>query len=346
MANNFETFLDQLSRDLDKKPVVSKMNSKFKILISTILSARTKDEVTEKVSERLFKRVTSFEDLNNISQEELESLIYPVGFYKQKAKRLKELAKIIITKYGGEIPKSIDELTKLPGIGLKTATLYLSLAENDDEICVDTHVHRICNRFEFVDTKFPEETYYELKKKLPKRYWNRINDLLVVFGQTICKPKKPLCVLCKYKSICPYYEKLNKFESLLDKYSFRKVSKSNIPREKGTYILKIYLKENRNILIGKRKLFFEKGYYFYVGSAFGSNINLYNRINRHLSNSKKKHWHIDYFLEYANIESVYVSHLRCESDVAKELENIFKPIFNFGNSDDKSSKSHLFYLKP
>ncbi len=336
----FLKFLDILEKEIYNKPVVSRMDSKFKILISTIISARTKDETTEKVCEKLFLKVKDFEDLRKIDQKELEELLYPAGFYREKAKRLKELANIM-KQFGDVIPNNLEDLIKLPGVGIKTATLYLSLAEKIDEICVDTHVHRITNRWEFVDTLTPEETYYELKKKLPKKYWKKINDLLVIFGKTVCKPFNPDCNNCKFKTFCPYFLKWSYFYDVLNKYGFNE----GIKNEKGTYVLHLYLKKNKNILIGKKKIFFKKGHYFYVGSAYGKTINLQNRINRHLKKEKNKHWHIDYFLEYANIKKVYTTSLKCEKEICKDLA-FLDFIKDFGNSDDNKNPSHLFYIKP
>ncbi|HOL57623.1 MAG TPA: endonuclease III [Spirochaetota bacterium] len=177
----------------------------FNILLSTILSLRTKDKVTLEASNRLFEKVKNFNDILDISINEIERLIYPVGFYKTKAKRIKEIAKIIVEKYDGKVPKNFEELLKLPGVGRKTANLVIILGYNKDSICVDTHVHRIANRFGWVKTKKPEETEFALKKLLPVYLWKKINDYLVSYGQTVCKPVKPLCNKCKLNNICPSY---------------------------------------------------------------------------------------------------------------------------------------------
>ena len=176
----------------------------FKILIGTILSARTKDSMTAKVLERLFEKVKSFDDLENLSENEIASLIYPVGFYKNKAKHLKELPKVIRDEFDGEIPRAVDDLVKLPGVGRKTANLVSSVAFEEDAICVDTHVHRITNRLGYVSTKKPLETEMTLRKKLPTKHWHWINRLFVAFGQNICTPISPHC------SICPIKEKCNR----------------------------------------------------------------------------------------------------------------------------------------
>ncbi len=341
--------LEILKKRTNKNAVVTdiaKDKDPFKILISTIISARTKDEVTEEVSKKLFKVINSVEDILKIDDKKLEELIYPAGFYRVKAKKIKELAKILIDKYNGKVPDSMEELLKLPGVGRKTANLVLSLAFDKDGICVDTHVHRICNRWEIVDTETPEETEMVLRKKLPKKYWKDINNLLVVFGREICNVR-PKCNICydEIKEICPYYKKLKYFNEILKKYEFKKVSKKKIPNEKGTYILKIKLKDGRKIKFGKNEVFFKKGIYFYVGSAYGSTVNLKNRIERHLKDEKKYHWHIDYLLKYGKVEEIYITNKKVECLVAKDLAKMFKSIKGFGCSDCSCS-SHLFYFKP
>ncbi|WP_457613168.1 DUF123 domain-containing protein [Methanocaldococcus sp.] len=340
--------IDLLMEKINKNAVVTeiaKERDPFKVLVSTIISARTKDEITEEVSKKLFKEVKNVDDLLKIDEEKLANLIYPAGFYRNKAKNLKKMAKVLKEEYGGEVPDSLEELLKLPGVGRKTANLVLTLAFDKDGICVDTHVHRICNRWEIVDTETPEETEFELRKKLPKKYWKVINNLLVIFGKEICSPK-PKCEKCFYeiKNKCPYYMKIEHFNRTLKKFNFEKVSKRKIPNDKGTYILKIRLKEGKIIKFGKTERFFKKGYYFYVGSAFGNSINLKNRIERHLREDKKMHWHIDYLLKYGKIEEIFISKEKIECEVAKELSKKLDYVENFGCSDCKC-KSHLFYLK-
>ena len=187
-------------------PIVTLMsqteNNPFKILIATILSLRTKDEVTAKASERLFRVADTPEKLMELSEGEIEKLIYPVGFYRRKAKTIREVARIIVEKYGGEVPSDIDELLKLPGVGRKTANLVVTLGYGKPGICVDTHVHRIMNRFGYVKTKTPEETEMALREKLPKEYWIEINDLLVSLGQHICHPTSPKCSQCPVSEYC------------------------------------------------------------------------------------------------------------------------------------------------
>jgi len=188
-------------------PVVSLMAKRdhrtpFQILISTIISLRTKDQVTAEASERLFRIGKTPEEIMALSEEEIQKAIYPAGFYKNKAKTIKKIARILVEKYGGKVPDNLEELLKLPGVGRKTANLVLALSFGRPAICVDIHVHRITNRLGFVKTKTPEDTEKQLMKKVPVEYWNRINDLLVAFGQTICKPVSPLCSKCPVEKYC------------------------------------------------------------------------------------------------------------------------------------------------
>jgi len=179
-----------------------KTKDPFFVLIGTILSARTKDETTAKVCDRLFKEIRSFDDLEKASLSKLEKLIYGVGFYKTKAKHLKELPWIIKNEFDGQIPKTIDELVMLPGVGRKTANLVVSVAFKEPAICVDTHVHKIINRLGWIKTKTPAETEKELRKSLPKKYWSKTNYLFVMLGQNICKPVSPFCSKCFISKYC------------------------------------------------------------------------------------------------------------------------------------------------
>lgn len=174
----------------------------FKILVSTVLSLRTKDEVTLKASERLFSVVSNPEELAKLPEEEIQKLIYPVGFYRNKAKVLKEMSKTIIEKFNGKVPDNIDELLSIKGVGRKTANLVLSAGYGKPAICVDTHVHRISNRLGLVKTTHPEETEFELMKIFPQYLWSDINKIFVAFGQTICKPVKPRCKECPISNYC------------------------------------------------------------------------------------------------------------------------------------------------
>jgi exodeoxyribonuclease-3 len=174
----------------------------FKVLVATILSARTKDETTAKAAARLFKKVSGPESLSQLEEETISKLIYPVGFYKNKAKYLRDLPKAL-DRLGGSVPDTIDELVKLPGVGRKTANLVVAVAFNKPAICVDTHVHRIMNIWGYVKTKTPLETEMALRKKLPEKYWIRINSILVAFGQAVCKPVRPHCDRCIIADQCP-----------------------------------------------------------------------------------------------------------------------------------------------
>lgn len=174
----------------------------FKILVGTILSARTKDETTAKVCKQLFKKVRKPSDFEERSVEDIEKLIYPCGFYKTKARSLKKLPLVLEERFGGEIPQTIEELIELPGVGRKTANLVVSLAFNKDGLCVDTHVHRITNRWGFIRTKTPQESELRLKKKLPKDKWRVVNRVLVAYGQQICTPISPWCSKCPVQKYC------------------------------------------------------------------------------------------------------------------------------------------------
>jgi len=174
----------------------------FKVLIATILSARTKDETTAKVVKFLFQVINKPEDFDNYSVEEIEDMIYPVGFFRTKAKHLKELPSILKKEFGNIIPEEIDALLKLPGVGRKTANLVRAIAFKKPAICVDTHVHRIANRLGYVKTKTPFETEMALRAKLPEKFWLNINSYLVAFGQNHCTPRNPKCDSCPIYAEC------------------------------------------------------------------------------------------------------------------------------------------------
>ena len=206
--NNIDEVISLVKKQIEKfkAPYVTRISSEknpFKILVSTILSSRTKDEITKQASQRLFLKVKNPNDLIKLSIKEIEKLIYPVGFYRVKARNLKKLAEILIKDYNGKVPNSINDLIKLPGVGRKTANLVVTLGFNKYGICVDTHVHRIVNRWGYIKTKTPKETEYALRKKLPKKHWKKINSILVVFGQNICTPILPKCSSCNLNNICP-----------------------------------------------------------------------------------------------------------------------------------------------
>jgi endonuclease III len=186
-------------------PIVTEISHRsrdpFHILVSTILSLRTKDEVTREAATRLLEKTQSPEDLLQLPEEVIARLIFPVGFYKTKARTLKQIARDLIDKYGGKVPNDLDELLKLKGVGRKTANLVVTLGFHKPGICVDTHVHRVSNRLGYVKTKTPEQTETALREKLPKEYWIEYNDLLVTWGQNICRPISPFCSRC---AVLPY----------------------------------------------------------------------------------------------------------------------------------------------
>jgi len=181
----------------------------FSILIGTILSARTKDENTTKVVKKLFSRYKTPKALARAKVRDVERLIKSIGFYHVKTKRIIQVASIIDSQYKGKVPENFEKLIELPGVGRKTANCVLVYAFDTPAIPVDTHVHRISNRLGLVDTKMPEETEMELRKKIPKKYWLQINDTFVMYGQNICKPISPMCDICKIKTKCNYYKSKN-----------------------------------------------------------------------------------------------------------------------------------------
>ena len=178
----------------------------FSILIGTILSARTKDESTTRIVKDLFKVYKNAKQLANAKVKDVEKIIKSIGFYHVKAKRIIDVAKIIDSKYKGKVPDDLETLVQLPGVGRKTANCVLVYAYEKPAIPVDIHVHRISNRLGLVQTKNPEETEFELMKKIPKKFWLDINDTFVMYGQNICKPISPMCTVCKIKNSCKYYK--------------------------------------------------------------------------------------------------------------------------------------------
>ncbi len=211
MINNFNIgkILNIIGKDYirNRKPIVTEISERdknpYKILIGTLLSLRTKDEVTATCSDRLFSIANTPTKMLKLSIKQIEELIYPVGFYHRKAKHIKNVSEIILDKYNGIVPDELDELLSLPGVGRKTANLVVVLGFNKYGICVDTHVHRISNRWGYVQTKKPEETEFTLRKILPRNFWKIYNDYLVSLGQNICKPISPLCSKCEIEMWCP-----------------------------------------------------------------------------------------------------------------------------------------------
>jgi len=209
-SNNFkiDEFISVLKKSYKNwdAPVITfisiKGGSPFEILISTLLSLRTKDEVTIEATKRLFNTADNPFEMIKLEKNDIEKLIYPVGFYPTKAGRIIEISKILIEKYNGKVPDSLENLLELPGVGRKTANLVLAEGYNIPAICVDTHVHRISNRTGYVKTKNPDQTEQALREKLPKKYWIIYNEILVAFGQIICRPVSPHCSKCPVTQYC------------------------------------------------------------------------------------------------------------------------------------------------
>ncbi|MBU2590481.1 MAG: endonuclease III [Nitrospinae bacterium] len=188
-------------------PIVTQLEGKedapYQVLVSCILSLRTKDKTTSEAYARLYAEGNNPLQLSKLSVAKIEKLIYPVGFYRNKAEQLKEIGRVLVENYGSKIPDTIEELLKFKGVGRKTANLVVTAGYGKEGICVDTHVHRITNRWGYIKTKTPDETETALRKTLPKKYWLVINDLLVTFGQNHCKPVSPHCSTCKIAHLCP-----------------------------------------------------------------------------------------------------------------------------------------------
>ena len=190
-------------------PAVEKVSEEhaedpFQILIATILSARTQDATTHAASTRLFRRARTPRSMAKLSVNEIEQLIYPVSFYRNKARHVKACCEMLVTRFGGTVPSTMDELLMLPGVGRKTANLVLILGfKSVQNICVDTHVHRISNRLGWVKTQTPDETEQALYRATGKRWWPYINLYLVTWGQNVCRPLSPRCADCAIHDECP-----------------------------------------------------------------------------------------------------------------------------------------------
>ena len=181
----------------------------YKILIGTILSARTRDETTTNVIKMLFSKFKNPEELSRANLKEIKELIQKIGFYNVKAARIKEVSKILVEKYNSKVPSKLEDLLSFPGVGRKTANCVLVYGFRKPAIPVDVHVHRISNRIGIVNTKKPEETEIVLQKSIDRKHWIAVNETFVVFGQNICLPIKPKCNVCRLTKLCKYYENNN-----------------------------------------------------------------------------------------------------------------------------------------
>ena len=196
-------------------PIVTELGEQtrdpFKVLIGCLLSLRTRDETTAKASKRLFALADTPQRMAKLPTKKIEKTIYPVGFYKTKAKRIKEICKVLIEKYNSKVPNNPDELLKLKGVGRKTRNIVMNYGFNNPNfIAVDTHVNRIPNRLGWIKTKTPGQTEQELMRILPRKHWRDFNDTFVTFGQNICKPVGPKCNICPVTRYCKYYREVYK----------------------------------------------------------------------------------------------------------------------------------------
>ena len=191
-----EPAVEKISEDTREDP--------FQVLIATMLSAQTRDEVTHAASTRLFRVARTARTMASLPVSRIERLIYPVSFYRHKARHVKETSRQLLERYGGRVPGTMEALLTLPGVGRKTANLVLILSHaSRDNICVDTHVHRISNRLGWVTTRTPDETEQALYRVVPRRWWPKVNLLLVTWGQNVCRPVYPRCPDCAVASTCP-----------------------------------------------------------------------------------------------------------------------------------------------
>lgn len=208
MIKNIDITFKLLKKESKKwnNPFVTELEgferNPFNTLISCILSLRTKDNVTAKASKRLLTKVKKPEDMLRLSTKQIEKAIYPVGFYITKAKRIKEICKVLLKKYKGKVPKDFDKLMEFKGVGRKTANIVMVYGFNEEGMPIDTHCHRIPNRLGWIKTKSPDKTEIQLRKTLPKKYWHDFNDLFVQFGQNTCVPVSPFCSKCPIRRYC------------------------------------------------------------------------------------------------------------------------------------------------
>ena len=209
ILNRMETtsnYLENLSRRTALKELqIEEDNDPFKILIGTMLSARSRDETTSKIVRKLFQKYKNVLELANADLNDIKSIIYSIGFYNTKSERIKQVSQIIVEKFHGIVPTKIEDLLALPGVGRKTANCVLVYAFNKPAIPVDIHVHRISNRIGIVKTQNVKKTEEELIKIVAKEYWLILNNIFVTYGQNICLPIRPKCQICSLKGICNFY---------------------------------------------------------------------------------------------------------------------------------------------
>ncbi|MBQ9149922.1 endonuclease III [bacterium] len=207
---NIDNIVLELNNDYIKNKVqhsefvdfMENIKDPYLVLICCILSLRTNDKITFGAANRMLELGKTPAEIAKLDTETLSKAIYPVGFYQNKAQQIIDLSKELVNKYDSKVPNSIEELTKFNGVGRKTANLVLAKGFNIPAICVDVHVHRICNRLGYTNTQTPDKTEFELRKILPKKHWIDFNTLLVTHGQNICKPQKPLCEKCSISKYC------------------------------------------------------------------------------------------------------------------------------------------------
>ena len=205
LRKEVKSFVNPIATEIGEKT-----RSPFMVLVSCLLSLRTMDKITGPVSRKLFEIAKTPQEINKLSLKKLQNIIRPVNFYITKSRRIKEISKILVKNYKGKVPDNFDELMKFKGVGRKTANIVMTYGFfKKDYIAVDTHVHRVPNRLGWIKTKKPEETEEQLKKILPKKYWQDFNDIIVTFGQNICRPIGPRCRGCPINRYCSYYKKVH-----------------------------------------------------------------------------------------------------------------------------------------
>jgi endonuclease-3 len=191
---------------IENFPYPHEFTDPYVVLVSTVLSQRTKDENTRKATIQLFDKYKSVNEIAKLNPEDIYELIKPAGMYKQKSERIIKLSKIIVKEHNSKVPDDIDELVKLPGVGRKTANIVLYVSFGQEAMAVDTHVHRIANRLGWIDTKKPEYSEFEIMKIISKNLWGPLNGSMVAFGQQVCRPRKPKCDICPLNKYCDYFK--------------------------------------------------------------------------------------------------------------------------------------------